>query len=285
MKYKAIICDLDGTLLNSKHQFSENTINSIRKINNEGIKVYIATGRHYLDAKKFREILGVDTFLISSNGAKVHNNMDKEIFSYEIPNEIIRELLTLNIDEEIQKNIFTNNGWYVEKVPINSEEAHHISGFSYNIVSSFNDLKDEKIIKVFFISDNLEKMSQFYNCIPKELKNSISMGLPSNYLEIMKRGVSKGEIIIKMLELDGITPEETIAFGDGLNDLEMLSIVKQGYIMGNANKKLKKLLPDCEIIDTNDEDGVAKKIMELFNYNLDEYRILTRKDSNLLKIK
>lgn len=267
MKYKAIICDLDGTLLNSKHQFSENTINSIRKINNEGIKVYIATGRHYLDAKKFRKILGVDTFLISSNGAKVHNNMDKEIFSYEIPNEIIRELLTLNIDEEIQKNIFTNNGWYVEKAPINSEEAHHISGFSYNIVSSFNDLKDEKIIKVFFISDNLEKMSQFYNCIPKELKNSISMGLPSNYLEIMKRGVSKGEIIIKTLELDGITPEETIAFGDGMNDLEMLSIVKQGYIMGNANKNLKKLLPDCEIIDTNDEDGVAKKIMELFNYN------------------
>lgn len=265
MKYKAIICDLDGTLLNSKHQFSENTINSIRKINNEGIKVYIATGRHYLDAKKFRELLGIDTFLISSNGAKVHNKDDKEIFSYDIPNEIITELLTLSVDDEIQKNIFTNNGWFVEKAPINSEEAHHVSGFKYNIVSSFNNLKDEKVIKFFYISNNLEKMSEFYNFIPEELKTKVSIGLPSNYLEIMKSGVSKGEIIIKMLELDGISPEETIAFGDGLNDLEMLSVVKKGYIMGNANKKLKSLLPDCEIIDTNDEDGVVKKIMELFN--------------------
>ena len=61
-----------------------------------------------------------------------------------------------------------------------------------------------------------------------------------------------------------ISLEETIAFGDGLNDYEMLSSVGQGFIMGNGSSRLKEKLPQYEIIQTNDNDGVAKKLKELF---------------------
>ena len=57
---------------------------------------------------------------------------------------------------------------------------------------------------------------------------------------------------------------ETIAFGDGLNDLEMLGIVGKGFIMENGSETLKKLLPNLEIIGNNTNDGVAKKLKEIF---------------------
>ena len=80
----------------------------------------------------------------------------------------------------------------------------------------------------------------------------------------MHRGVSKGMAIKEILSREGISLEESIAFGDGLNDLDMLSTVGKGLLMGNCNYKLTDALPDHEVIGTNDEDGVARYLAEIF---------------------
>ena len=58
--------------------------------------------------------------------------------------------------------------------------------------------------------------------------------------------------------------KDVVAFGDGFNDYEMLQSVGKGYVMGNAHYKLKEALPRNEVIENNNEDGVAKKIVEIF---------------------
>ena len=73
MKFKAIVCDLDGTLLNPEHTISKNTIDTIKKITDQGVKFFIATGRHHADALRFKDMLGLDSYLISSNGARIHD--------------------------------------------------------------------------------------------------------------------------------------------------------------------------------------------------------------------
>ena len=70
---------------------------------------------------------------------------------------------------------------------------------------------------------------------------------------------------MKLLEKDGINPDEVIAFGDGLNDYFMLKLFKNSFIMANALQELKDLLPEKEIIDDSHSDAVAKKIEEVFN--------------------
>ncbi|MGL5089125.1 MAG: HAD family hydrolase, partial [Cetobacterium sp.] len=75
---------------------------------------------------------------------------------------------------------------------------------------------------------------------------------------------SKATAIEEVLKREGIKIEDTIAFGDGLNDLEMLSSVGRGFIMGNGSTRLKELLPKNEIIKANSENGVARKLKELF---------------------
>ena len=83
-------------------------------------------------------------------------------------------------------------------------------------------------------------------------------------LEIMPKHVSKGYAIKEIAKLENINIDEIIAFGDGFNDLEMLSIVGKGCIMGNASEKLKNALPNNEIIGLNHEDAVAKYLEKLY---------------------
>ena len=70
MKYKLIVCDMDGTLLTSSHKISDHTANIIKKIEDSGVKFMIATGRPYLDARHYRDSLKLRSYLITSNGAR-----------------------------------------------------------------------------------------------------------------------------------------------------------------------------------------------------------------------
>ncbi|MGL5050581.1 MAG: Cof-type HAD-IIB family hydrolase [Fusobacteriaceae bacterium] len=265
MKYKAIICDLDGTLLNSHHTISEFTKETIRKITAKGIKFYIATGRHHMDATIFKDMLGLRSYLISSNGARVHNDDNEEIFSLDIPKDIATEIINLTIDEDIHKSIYLGNQWISEVVLPEAQEFHRESGFIQTIIPSFEAVKNQEITKFFFISEDEEKINILHEEVDKKIGNKVNVTLSlASCLEIMNSKVSKGAAIERMLELEGIKLEEAVAFGDGLNDLEMLGTVGEGFLMGNHNPRLKQLLPTNEVIKSNDEDGVAHKLAELF---------------------
>lgn len=264
MKYKAVISDLDGTLLNSNHTISQYTQEIIRKIVAKGIKFYIATGRHHLDAVAFKNMLGLDSFLISSNGAKVHDKDNKEIFSISIPSETTAELINITSSTTAHKSIYADDTWYVEKPLDMAEEFHKESLFTYT-VEPFENLKNQNITKIFFISEDEEELSILHSKIDKKLKDKVAITLSlSSCLEVMNLGVSKGNAIKNMLNLEGIDLEDAVAFGDGLNDYEMLSVVGKGCLMGNHTPKLKHLLPHNEVVKSNDEDGVANKLKELF---------------------
>ncbi len=262
--YKAVICDLDGTLLNSKHTISEYSKEVISKITEKGIKFFIATGRHHKDAIIFKEMLGLNTFLITSNGAKIHNEKDKEIFSHNIPVELTSEIIDFKIDSCIHKNIYQDDFWFVEEDIDDAKEFHKESGFFYDF-KDFNLIKGEEVTKFFYICDDQEILRTLEENIIETFKGKLNVTLSQiNCLELMKRGVSKGAAIKEILTQEGIKLEESIAFGDGLNDLDMLSTVGRGLIMGNRNYKLSETLPHLEVIKTNDEDGVARYLENLF---------------------
>lgn len=262
--YKAVICDLDGTLLNSKHTISEYTKSVISKVHKKGIKIFIATGRHHKDAIAFKNMLGLDSFLITSNGAKIHDEHDNEMFSHNIPADLTKDIISLPVDEEVHKNIYQNDLWFVEDHLEEAEEFHKESGFTY-IKKDFKNLVGEEVTKFFFICEDTEKIRILEEDIIENFKGrlNVTLSLPS-CLELMQRGVSKGMAIKEILSREGIKVEEAIAFGDGLNDLEMLSTVGKGLIMGNCNYKLSEALPENEVIHTNDEDGVAKYLAKMF---------------------
>ena len=70
--YQVIATDLDGTLLNADHQVDPFTVATVRKLEAQGLKFIIATGRHYRDVAGIRDVLGIRPYLVTSNGARIH---------------------------------------------------------------------------------------------------------------------------------------------------------------------------------------------------------------------
>lgn len=264
MGYKAVICDLDGTLLNSEHTISDFTREVIRKVKEKGIKICIATGRHYEDAKFFKNMLGLDSYMITSNGAVVHDEKGNVIINHCIPKEIANEIIDIDMDKDIHKNIYLKDSWCAEVVLPEAQEFHRESGFMH-VIKPFEQLKNEEINKFFYINEDENKIRDLEEYFVSNFKGklNVTLSLPT-CLEIMDRGVSKASAIKEVLEKLDIKTEEAMAFGDGLNDYEMLKVVGKGLIMGNCNYRLREALPDNEVIDTNDENGVANFLTKTF---------------------
>lgn len=268
MKYKLVVSDMDGTLLNSEHAISEYTKNIISKVMDKGVKFIIATGRPYEDAKFFRDSLGLESFLVTSNGAIVHDEKNNEIIAHHIDENLAKKLLAFGKNIELyHRNIYAKDGWFVEYSFEELDIFHKESGFSYNIVDLDNyEIKD--VNKIFFLGEK-EDIKKLYKKTKEEFQDSLSITLSSEHcVEFMNLGVNKGTAIKELAKKMNIELDEIVAFGDALNDYEMLAMTGESYIMSNAISALKKKLPEKEIIDSCDNDGVAKKLAEIFEIEI-----------------
>ena len=264
MNYKLVVCDMDGTLLTSNHRISDYTADIIKKIEDNGIKFMIATGRPYLDARHYRDSLELKSYLITSNGARAHDEDNNPIVIENIPKEYVKRLLAYNVGKDIHRNIYLNDDWIIEYEIDGLVEFHKESGYGFNI-DDLNKYENEEVAKVFFLGKN-EDIENLEKNMEKEFQNDLSITVSSPFcLEFMKKGVNKAETLKKVLKLLNIKPEEVIAFGDSMNDYEMLSLVGKPFIMGNGNKRLMEALPNVEVVGNNNEDGIGEKLQEIFN--------------------
>ncbi len=264
MRYKLVVCDMDGTLLSSNHTVSDYTKEIIKKVKEKNIKIIIATGRPYTDAKFFKNQLELDSYLVTSNGANAHDENDKQIIDEYISKNTVNKVLSMNIDKEkYHRNIYLKENWFVEREIEGLVEFHKESGYRFQIYD-FEKLKNKEVNKIFFLAEK-EHISFLENKLKKDLEDEASVTISSEFcLEIMKQNISKKSALDKILKDLKIDWSEVIAFGDGMNDFEMISKAGKGYIMSNGRERLKKKLPHVEIIGSCDEDGVAKKLKEVF---------------------
>lgn len=224
----------------------------------------IATGRPYLDARYYRDSLELKSYLITSNGARAHDEDNNPIVVENIPKEYVKRLLAYNVGKDIHRNIYLNDDWIIEYEIDGLVEFHKESGYGFNI-DDLNKYENEEVAKVFFLGKN-EDIENLEKNMEKEFQNDLSITVSSPFcLEFMKKGVNKAETLKKVLKLLNIKPEEVIAFGDSMNDYEMLSLVGKPFIMGNGNKRLMEALPNVEVVGNNNEDGIGKKLIEIFN--------------------
>ena len=143
-------------------------------------------------------------------------------------------------------------------------QFHDESGFTYRLVDDLKQEPKEKINKVFYIGDH-EKLLKIEAHLNQRYGDqlNVTFSLP-DCLEVMHAGVHKGNAVRAVLEQNGFDMSEAIAFGDGMNDFEMLTMVGRGIVMGNAHDRLKVALPEYEQTLTSDEDGVAVYLEKLF---------------------
>ena len=259
-----IVSDLDGTLLDAEHKVDAFTAATFQALAQQGIQIAIATGRHFLDVQGIRETLGVSAHLITSNGARVHDPDNNEIFAENVEPSLARQLLQAEISAGTLLNIYVDDGWLVERdCPELVGVYYKDSGFSYQV----NDLKNhhgEGIAKILYIADHAT-LCELEAKIIERFGDAIYITFSADdCLEVMAPTVSKGHALSEVLGRLRIDAEHCYAFGDGQNDIQLLAVAGNAYVMGNASPKLKAAHPQATVIGHNSANGVAHHLRHIF---------------------
>ncbi|MED5504858.1 MAG: HAD-IIB family hydrolase, partial [Pseudomonadota bacterium] len=136
--------------------------------------------------------------------------------------------------------------------------------FSYKLYDQDNAPTDG-IAKIFFThpAQDHEHLVTFETKLREQFGDRLNIAFSTPWcLEVMSAGVSKGDALKAVAESIGLTLENTIAFGDGMNDVEMLSMAGKGLVMGTSHEKVMKALPNNEVIGSNADDAVAHYLQD-----------------------
>ena len=268
-KYRLLVLDLDGTLLNSSKDISSATKAAIRRAQEQGITIVLASGRPTYGIVPVAEQIGLSDYngyILSYNGGKIINWKTQEVIHEKQLNEdLIPELYDMaknhgvDIVSYIGKDVVAENGEnrYVK------HEAN-LNRMPLRIVDSFCETVNCKVPKCVIVgySELLipleEKMKSTFDGVMNIFRSE------PFFLELMPLNIDKAASLQVLLDHLGMTKEEMICCGDGYNDLSMIRFAGLGVAMSNAQESVKHSA--AYVTKSNDEDGVAH-VIEMFILN------------------
>lgn len=258
---KLIASDMDGTLLNDKDEIHEEFYQVFQELKKQNIIFAAASGRQYYNLAKRFEKIKDDMMFIAENGTFVVYK-GEELLLNALDKETAIELIKIGRDiKESYVVLCGKKSAYIESKDerlIKEVEKYYEE---YKIVNDLTKVEDD-ILKVTicdFIGSE-ENSYTYYNDYKEKLQVSVSGQI---WLDITDKGVNKGLAINKLQELLNIKHEETMVFGDYLNDLEMMSSAYHSYAMENAHDDLKKVARFRA--KSNDDSGVVHAIKAMLN--------------------
>lgn len=258
-KIKFVATDMDGTLLNSKKEIHEEFYEVFREMREKDIIFAAASGRQYYSLLETFDNIKDDMMFIAENGTFVVYK-GKEIVTNSLDRDLAMELI--NIGRKIDESYVVlcgKNSAYIE-----SDDDRLVNEVSkyykrYKIVDDITTINDE-ILKVTICDfrGSEENSNNYFVEYRDKAQVTVSGDI---WLDITAKNINKGVAIREIQELLGINYEETVVFGDYLNDLEMMESGYYSYAMENAHDDLKKVARF--IAKSNDENGVVEAIKEL----------------------
>lgn len=270
MEIKILVSDIDGTLLNDEREITNYTFEKLSGFMKGGGKIVLASGRAYSFMKDILKELGIKGVVVSYNGARIVDSETEEILYHNpLNSNITKKIIDFAKERGVHLNLYVENDWYVENADSDETEFYYSISGKRPVKTDFGLLKGVETTKALIFAENsiLKKLEE-------ELKELIGEEVDFTYsrpefLEILSKGVNKGRGVQKALEILGISPDNCIAFGDELNDLEMLKFVKYGVAMENSNEKLKNEIVHKTL--KNSENGVAKFLEDVIPNKEDSY--------------
>lgn len=268
MKYKLLCVDMDGTLLNSNKEISEGTKVALLKAKEAGVKVVISTGRLFTSAYSYADLVGIETPIISANGAFIREKDKNEvIYKSLLGKDNCEKILKVLKKYDLVPNYHTSNIIFTEKTNPHIKMytktiAHQQEGKKVDIqfVEEWGEVFEkykEELLKCITINSDIDKILKAKAEISKYNELETVSSSMDNF-EVMCKGVSKGRGVEILAAYYGIPQSEVICVGDNENDLSMIEYAGLGVAMGNAEEEIKEKAQ--YITASNDEDGVAEVI-------------------------
>ena len=258
---KLIVSDMDGTLVNDEKKIDENIYKILPKLKEMGTKFVVASGRQYPSlCKDFQEHVK-DVVLCSENGAFVMDN-GKELYARCMTQEQVKMSLDAAFAVEGMEPICCARHVTYTRSP-EMKEFLESPKFNYKmaVVDDLYNIDDE-IIKISMIVLNGEDTVAMFRKVRAALDESLNLVTSGEgCMDTGIYGVNKGTAVAALQEMWGITPEETMVFGDQYNDVDMFDRAHYSFAMEGAVEGVKKKARF--IAGSNNEGGVVKAIREI----------------------
>lgn len=263
---RIIALDLDGTLLNSNKELSSTNLAALERAAAHGIEVVPTTGRFYGGMPQVIRDLPFVRYAITINGAEVADLRTGEvIYKAEIPWGQAVEMMTMLDEHPVIYDCYQGNEAFMTaalKEHIDTTiSSPHYRKMVHELRQPVPELKafltERKmgVQKVQFFTKYPDLRLRLMAEMPHQYDNLCVSSSVSDNAEINQVHANKGEALLALAAHLGLKREQTIAFGDGLNDLSMLKEAGIGVAMANACNEAKEIAdwiaPSC------DEDGVA----------------------------
>jgi Cof subfamily protein (haloacid dehalogenase superfamily) len=263
-KVKLVVTDMDGTLLNSNHEVSNQFFELHDSLVKKDIHFVAASGRQYDSILEKLSSIKEHITIVAENGG-VAKQGDTILFSRDLDFEKIKKTI---LAARKMKNPYIvlcgMNNAYVE-----SKDEDFINTFN-QFYSSFKIVEDLTKVTgdVFFKLAIFDKECSETNILPfvKHLSDELQVIVSGkNWLDISHFDANKGKAISFLQEKLGVSKAETMVFGDYNNDLKMLELADFSYAMKNAHPNVKKVA-NYET-KSNDDNGVEYIIEKMLNQN------------------
>lgn len=273
-RYRLVVLDIDGTLLNSQRHAGERVRCAIRCALDAGVHVTLATGRRLWSVKPIVADLGIQLPVILYSGALVWDTASRTaLYQKSLAPALVREAIAVirefgaqviafqsplydtaeNLifgpeedDDEVSREYA--NGRIQRVVRMRLDEIETLQDVIYLAVVS----SEERIRAIY------ERLSTTGAYMLQTGINNPNVDPPWHAVNIYSAGVSKASALDHLAGLYGVSLNETMAVGDGNNDLELIAAAGLGVAMGNARPHLKAAAD--VVVGSNDEDGAAEAI-------------------------
>ncbi|NLO71695.1 MAG: Cof-type HAD-IIB family hydrolase [Porphyromonadaceae bacterium] len=252
---KAVFFDVDGTLVSFKtHRIPASSKKAIWKLREKGVKVFLATGRHILSIPDM-EGLVFDGY-ITINGSLCLLGDRNPIFKQCVSEKDIRTIIKMQETNPFPCLVMDDNGLFINFKNEIVEEVLKMKLFPGLEIRPFEESLNNNIYQIVsFLTVEQEKEVLPY------IPDCESLRWHPAFTDFVPKGSSKAVGIDKLIENFGIKLEETMAIGDGGNDIPMLKHAGIGVVMGNAADDVKAVAD--YVTDSVDEDGVYNALVKL----------------------
>ena len=267
MKYKLLVLDVDGTLLNDEREISKRTLAALLKVQQMGVRIVLASGRPtygLMPLAKTLELGNYGGFVLSYNGCQIIKAQNGEIlFERRINPEMLPYL-----EKKARKNGFAIFTYHDDTLITNSPDNEYIKNEA--LLNNLKIIREDEFstaidfapCKCMLVSDKEEALIELEQHWEKRLAGTLDAFRSEPYfLEVVPCGVNKANTLGALLEHLEVTREEAIAVGDGVCDVTMLQLAGMGVAMGHSQDSVK-VCADY-VTASNEEDGVALAVEKL----------------------
>ncbi len=270
--YRLLAIDIDGTLLNSRHELTPTTLAALGRVRDAGIHIVLATGRRYSQAIPLVEPLEIEVPIVTASGALVKNPLDhRTLYQARFERQVLLDVLAA-IDRHGYEPVLCADTFaegfdhYYARAEFHSPQLNEYFALNPNRGRIWADMLSSPPWEAFcgFVMGTREEMLALEAALHREMPQKLQTNVLRSprylgyFVEFAAAGVTKWSAIQRLARQWEIEDSAICAVGDDINDVPMIRAAGLGVAMGNARPEVKAAAD--RIAPTHDDDGLVEVV-------------------------